>query len=59
MIEPENETHDHNHKPVKGSLSAEALPELQQYNANTVYHDPPLLLMLSKNHGYQCTFATF
>jgi hypothetical protein len=27
MIEPENKTHDNDHKPVKGSGSAKTIPE--------------------------------
>jgi hypothetical protein len=30
MIEPENKAHDDDHKPVKGSGSAKAIPEARQ-----------------------------
>jgi hypothetical protein len=44
MIEPENKAHDDDHKPVKGSGSAKAIPEARQNKANFCYHDIPLIV---------------
>jgi len=44
MIDPDNETHNDYHEPVKGSTSAKTIPELQQNEANFFYHDIPLVV---------------
>jgi len=44
MIDPDNETHNDYHEPVKGSASAKTIPELQQNEANFFYHDIPLVV---------------
>jgi len=43
MIDSDNESHDDNHKPVKGSTSAETISKLHQDMAYLLYHDIPLV----------------
>jgi len=42
MIKSDNESHDDNHKPVKGGRPVETISKLQQDKANFLYHDIPL-----------------
>ena len=41
MIKSDNESHDDDHKPVETGASAKAIAEIQQDQANFIYHDIP------------------
>ena len=47
MIDPDNETHNDYHEPVKGGRSAETISKLQQDKADFLYHDIPHMVEIS------------
>ena len=49
MIKSENKVHDDDHKSVKGSGSAKAIPEARQNIAYFCYHAIPLALKVDSD----------